>query len=100
MGLSQRRTMYGLSLTASLDWASDTRFFASATRRARSSDTLAGVPDSDFEGGVTPGVCFGVEPGVEDGGDHPDGIATLAGTGFVGVGAAIPCAFCVAGPAG
>ena len=49
--------MYGLSLTASLLWASATRRLASATRRTRSSDTpTAGVTDpegvADPEAGV------------------------------------------------
>lgn len=87
--------MYGLSLIASLVCASATRFFASATRRARSSVTPAGVPDPDLEGGVAPGVGFGVEPGVEEDGD---GIGNLAGCGLVGIGAAIPGVLCGAEP--
>jgi hypothetical protein len=41
--------MYGLSLTASLLWASATRRLASATRRTKSSDTpaAAGVADPE-----------------------------------------------------
>jgi hypothetical protein len=88
--------MYGLSLKASLLCASATRFLASATRCARSSLTFAGVPDSDFECGVVPGVGLGVEPGLED--IAGDGIAALVGRGLVGIGAAIPCVLCGAGP--
>jgi hypothetical protein len=47
--------MYGLSLIASLLWASATRRLASATRRTISSDTpAAGVADSE---GVAEGVA-------------------------------------------
>lgn len=51
--------MYGLSLTANLLCASATRRFASATRRARSSDTDGGVP-------VAGGAGLGVEAAAAD----------------------------------
>lgn len=90
--------MYGLSLIASLVCASATRFLASATLRARSSGRPAGVPAPEPEGGVMPGVGFGVEPGVEE--EAGEGMGTLVGVGFVGMGAAIPGVLCGAGPPG